>query len=290
VWVPDASVNKHVRCLEGNNSKEEGTLVAGHGRGLEYGQCLEVCQVPSMTPPLLHCFNYPSPDASLPSVEASTEDDGLPPFENGSPLRADGVGSNTIFLMEEATEFLSVEENGWAAQTLAAGDLVREPDPSPCPCLAAQPAQSPCPCLAAQPVPLASCAFPSSNNQVSQGRGQVQQTAVSALVSPALASQAVVSPVSYPSAAVRPAAAASPASTAPPGNMVYSSGTVLTPAQQSFLSQVTKKIGAVLPVPRVNKRRPKGPATGIIPRRSRRLADLSAERRHLGSTRSKKGS
>jgi hypothetical protein len=277
VWVPDASVNKHVRCLEGNNSKEEGTLVAGHGRGLEYGQCLEVCQVPSMTPHSLHCFNYPSPDASLPSVEASTEDDGLPPFENGSPLRADGVGSNTIFLMEEATEFLSVEENGWAAQTLAAGDLVREPDPSPCPC------------LAAQPVPLASCAFPSSNNQVSQGRGQVQQTAVSALVSPALASQAAVSPVSYPSAAVRPAAASS-ASTAPPGNMVYSSGTVLTPAQQSFLSQVTKKIGVVLSVPRVNKRRPKGPATGIIPRRSRRLADLSAERRHLGSTRSKKGS
>jgi hypothetical protein len=55
------------------------------------------------------------------------------------------------------------------------------------------------------------------------------------------------------------------------------------------MDQVTKKIGAVLPVPRVNKRRPKGLASGIIPWRNRRLAGLSAERRQLGSSRLRKG-
>jgi hypothetical protein len=62
----------------------------------------------------------------------------------------------------------------------------------------------------------------------------------------------------------------------------------LTPVQQSFIEQVSKMVGTVLPTPRVNKRRPKGPPSGFKPRRSRRVAGLTPELLQLGSARSKK--
>jgi hypothetical protein len=203
VWVPNGSVNKHVRCLEDDSLKEERTPVAGRGRGLENGQCQEVCQV-SMTSPSLHCFNYPNLDVPLPSIEASADDDGLPPFENGSPLWADGAGPGTIVPMEEATEFLSVEEGGWAAQTPAAGDLAREAGPSQT-FRVTGPQNVPGPNLRAPASPLNQHPSPAARSppattkcrrvDARRHRGQIQQVIVSALASPAPASQAAISPV-----------------------------------------------------------------------------------------------
>jgi hypothetical protein len=146
----------------------------------------------------------------------------------------------------------------------------------------------PIPCLTAQPAPLTSCAPPTATTTTKglkvytrPRHGQVQQAAVSSMASPTPALHVAASPVSSHSAAARPAAATPPASAGTPRNRVASSDSVLTPAQQRFMNQVTKKIGAVMPVPRVN-RRPKGPASRIIPQCNRRLAGSSAERRQLG--------
>jgi hypothetical protein len=58
--------------------------------------------------------------------------------------------------------------------------------------------------------------------------------------------------------------------------------------QQSFLDQVTQKIGTVLPTPRLNKRRAKGPPSGSHPWRSRRIAGLPTGQGQPGLSRSKK--
>jgi hypothetical protein len=62
----------------------------------------------------------------------------------------------------------------------------------------------------------------------------------------------------------------------------------ITPMQQSFLEQVTKKIGYVLPAPRINKRRAKGPPPGSQPQCSRRLAGLPVGQGQPGLSRPKK--
>jgi hypothetical protein len=62
----------------------------------------------------------------------------------------------------------------------------------------------------------------------------------------------------------------------------------ITPMQQSFLDQVTQKIGTVLPTPRLNKRRAKGPPSGSHPWCSRRIAGLPMGQGQPGLSRSKK--
>lgn len=47
--------------------------------------------------------------------------------------------------------------------------------------------------------------------------------------------------------------------------------------QDQFISRITKAVGTLLPVPTINKRRPKSRPQGSPPRRSRRVAGLAAE-------------
>jgi hypothetical protein len=159
MWVPNGSVNKHVRCLEDDSLKEERTPVAGRGRGLENDQCQEVCQV-SMTSPSLHCFNYPNLDVPLPSIEASADDDGLPPFENGSPSQT----------------FRVTGPQNVPGPNLRAPASPLNQHPSP---------------AARSPPATAKCRRVYARRR----RGQIQQVIVSDLASPAPASQAAVSPV-----------------------------------------------------------------------------------------------
>jgi hypothetical protein len=51
-------------------------------------------------------------------------------------------------------------------------------------------------------------------------------------------------------------------------------------SQDSFINKITKFVGMLLPVPKINKRRRKPPPSREPPRRSRRIADLQAQQGH----------
>jgi hypothetical protein len=89
-------------------------------------------------------------------------------------------------------------------------------------------------------------------------------------------------------AVVAPAGAVQQAS--PPGMLAAGNVPIagsITPMQQSFLDQVTKKIGSVLPAPRINKRRAKGPS-GSQPRHSRRIVGIPTGQGQPGLSQPKK--
>jgi hypothetical protein len=58
--------------------------------------------------------------------------------------------------------------------------------------------------------------------------------------------------------------------------------------QDHFINKITKTIGTLLPVPKINKRRRKGPLSGELTWRSRRIAGLGAKPGYVAPSQSKR--